>query len=100
LLAKTVNDKRGRWYAEAPSSFSRASSLLQWKSTMKKTLLNNPVKALALALGLFSSAVFAADAPLKIGTTAAFAIPLEAAVQEAGSPTAHREAETAKAHRG
>jgi hypothetical protein len=28
--------------------------------------------------------VFAADAPLKIGTTAAFAIPLEAAVEEAG----------------
>ena len=38
---------------------------------------------LALALGLFSSAVFAADAPLKVGTTAAFAIPLEAAVEEA-----------------
>ena len=51
---------------------------------MKKTFLNNPVKALALAFGLFSSAVFAADAPLKIGTTAAFAIPLEAAVEEAG----------------
>ena len=50
---------------------------------MKKTFLNNPVKALALAFGLFSSAVFAADAPLKIGTTAAFAIPLEAAVAEA-----------------
>ncbi len=42
---------------------------------MKKTLLTHPVKALALALGLFSSAVFAADAPLKVGTTAAFAIP-------------------------
>lgn len=51
---------------------------------MKKNLLAHPVKALALAFGLFSSAVFAADAPLKIGTTAAFAIPLEAAVQEAG----------------
>ena len=51
---------------------------------MKKTLINNPVKALALAFGLFSSTVFAADAPLKVGTTAAFAIPLEAAVAEAG----------------
>lgn len=51
---------------------------------MKTTLLSHPVKALALALGLFSSAVFAADAPLKVGTTAAFAIPLEAAVEEAG----------------
>ena len=51
---------------------------------MKKTLLAHPVKALALALGLFSSAVFASDAPLKVGTTAAFAIPLEAAVAEAG----------------
>ena len=50
---------------------------------MKKHYLSHPVKALALALGLFSSAVFAADAPLKIGTTAAFAIPLEAAVEEA-----------------
>ncbi len=42
---------------------------------MTKHLLTLPVKALALALGLFSSALFAADAPLKIGTTAAFAIP-------------------------
>src|SRR5690606_5126905 len=42
-----------------------------------------PVKALALALGLFSSTLFAAEAPLKVGTTAAFAIPLEAAVEEA-----------------
>ncbi len=50
---------------------------------MTKKRLTHPVKALALALGLFSSAVFAADAPLKIGTTAAFAIPLEAAVEEA-----------------
>ena len=51
---------------------------------MKKTLINNPVKALALAFGLFSSTVFAADAPLKVGTTAAFAIPLKASVAEAG----------------
>ena len=50
---------------------------------MKKTLLTHPVKALALAFGLFSTAVFGADAPLKIGTTAAFAIPLETAVAEA-----------------
>ena len=50
---------------------------------MKKTYLSHPVKALALALGLFSSITFAADAPLKVGTTAAFAIPLEAAVEEA-----------------
>nr|BFE92349.1 hypothetical protein GCM10020185_28850 [Pseudomonas brassicacearum subsp. brassicacearum] len=51
---------------------------------MTKHFLTLPVKTLALALGLFSSALFAADAPLKIGTTAAFAIPLEAAVEEAG----------------
>lgn len=50
---------------------------------MKKNHLSHPVKALALALGLFSSTLFAADAPLKVGTTAAFAIPLEAAVEEA-----------------
>lgn len=43
---------------------------------MTKHFLTLPVKTLALALGLFSSALFAADAPLKIGTTAAFAIPL------------------------
>jgi D-methionine transport system substrate-binding protein len=53
-------------------------------TNMTQQLLTLPVKALALALGLFSSALFAADAPLKIGTTAAFAIPLEAAVEEAG----------------
>ncbi|MGY2292458.1 MetQ/NlpA family ABC transporter substrate-binding protein [Pseudomonas sp. SDO528_S397] len=51
---------------------------------MNTTLLSRPVKALALAIGLFSTAAFAADAPLKVGTTAAFAIPLEAAVEEAG----------------
>jgi len=50
---------------------------------MTRKILSHPVKALALAFGLFSSAVFAGDAPLKIGTTAAFAIPLEAAVEEA-----------------
>ncbi|MDB5994143.1 MAG: metQ2, partial [Pseudomonas sp.] len=50
---------------------------------MTKHYLSHPVKALALALGLFSSITFAADAPLKVGTTAAFAIPLEAAVEEA-----------------
>src|SRR3989344_7906388 len=47
---------------------------------MKKS---TPLKALALALGLFSSSTFAADQPLKIGTPAAFAIPLETAVGEA-----------------
>ena len=50
---------------------------------MTKNYFSHPVKALALALGLFSSITFAADAPLKVGTTAAFAIPLEAAVAEA-----------------
>ncbi|QHA80393.1 MetQ/NlpA family ABC transporter substrate-binding protein [Pseudomonas mediterranea] len=50
---------------------------------MTKHSLSLPVKALALTLSLFSPALFAADAPLKIGTTAAFAIPLEAAVAEA-----------------
>ncbi|RWU23505.1 methionine ABC transporter substrate-binding protein [Pseudomonas alkylphenolica] len=49
---------------------------------MLKTFLARPVAALALTLGLFSTAQ-AADAPLKVGTTAAFAIPLEAAVSEA-----------------
>ena len=51
---------------------------------MNNQRLSHPVKALALAFGLLSSTVFAAEAPLKVGTTAAFAIPLEAAVQEAG----------------
>jgi len=37
-----------------------------------------------LALSLLSLTTHAADAPLKVGTTAAFAIPLEAAVEEAG----------------
>lgn len=37
-----------------------------------------------LALSLLSLTTYAADAPLKVGTTAAFAIPLEAAVEEAG----------------
>ncbi|MEG1040222.1 MAG: MetQ/NlpA family ABC transporter substrate-binding protein [Pseudomonas sp.] len=48
---------------------------------MLKTFLARPVAALALSLGLLSAAQ-AADA-LKVGTTAAFAIPLEAAVSEA-----------------
>jgi D-methionine transport system substrate-binding protein len=92
LLAKALYQSPDA-FTDTP--LSRASPLPQltelfaltpydWKSTMKKTLLSHPVKALALALGLFSSAVFAADAPLKVGTTAAFAIPLEAAVEEAG----------------
>lgn len=38
----------------------------------------------ALALGLLTLAAYADDKPLKVGTTAAFAIPLEAAVEEAG----------------
>ncbi len=50
---------------------------------MKKTSLALPVKALALTFGLYCPTLFAADAPLKVGTTAAFAIPLEAAVEEA-----------------
>ena len=37
----------------------------------------------ALAVGLLTLTAHAADAPLKVGTTAAFAIPLEAAVEEA-----------------
>ncbi|MBD8707562.1 MULTISPECIES: MetQ/NlpA family ABC transporter substrate-binding protein [unclassified Pseudomonas] len=45
---------------------------------MTKTLLT-----LALSLGLFAGVTHAADQPLKVGTTAAFAIPLEAAVAEA-----------------
>ncbi len=49
---------------------------------MLKTLLGRPVAALALSLGLIGAS-HAADAPLKVGTTAAFAIPLEAAVGEA-----------------
>ncbi|WP_226489357.1 MetQ/NlpA family ABC transporter substrate-binding protein [Pseudomonas sp. B20] len=38
----------------------------------------------ALALGLLTLTAYADDKPLKVGTTAAFAIPLEAAVEEAG----------------
>lgn len=48
---------------------------------MLKTFIARPVAALALTLGLFGAAQ-AADA-LKVGTTAAFSIPLEAAVSEA-----------------
>jgi len=43
--------------------------------------LFRPVAAIALTLGLSASAL--AAEPLKIGTTSAFAIPLEAAVEEA-----------------
>ncbi|WP_342650226.1 MetQ/NlpA family ABC transporter substrate-binding protein [Pseudomonas sp. REB1044] len=43
--------------------------------------LYRPAVALLLSLGLSSAAL--AEPPLKIGTTAAFAIPLEAAVEEA-----------------
>ena len=43
--------------------------------------LFRPVAAFALTLGLTASAL--AAEPLKIGTTSAFAIPLEAAVEEA-----------------
>ena len=49
---------------------------------MLKTFFARPVAALLLSLGL-SGITQAADAPLKVGTTAAFAIPLEAAVSEA-----------------
>ena len=38
---------------------------------------------MVLGLGLFSGLLHAADKPLKVGTTAAFAIPLETAVAEA-----------------
>jgi len=68
--------------AKRPSPDSKIHALTG-KTTMTKKTLSHPVKALALVFGLFSSAIFAADAPLKIGTTAAFAIPLEAAVEEA-----------------
>ena len=47
------------------------------------TMLNT-LKTLSLAVLLGSGPVQAADAPLKIGTTAAFAPPLEVAVSEAG----------------
>ncbi|ATR85271.1 methionine ABC transporter substrate-binding protein [Pseudomonas sp. HLS-6] len=49
---------------------------------MLKTVLARPVAAIALTLGLFGAAQ-ANEAPLKVGTTAAFAPPLEAAVSEA-----------------
>ncbi|MEG1082358.1 MAG: MetQ/NlpA family ABC transporter substrate-binding protein, partial [Pseudomonas sp.] len=49
---------------------------------MFKTFLARPVAALLLTLGL-SGLAQAGDTPLKVGTTAAFAIPLEAAVSEA-----------------
>lgn len=44
----------------------------------------NTLKTLSLAVLLGSGPAQAADAPLKIGTTAAFAPPLEVAVSEAG----------------
>ncbi len=43
----------------------------------------NKKHTLILALGLFSGMLFAGEKPLKVGTTAAFAIPLEVAVAEA-----------------
>ena len=43
--------------------------------------LFRPVAAIAISLGLCAGAL--AAEPLKIGTTSAFAIPLEAAVEEA-----------------
>ena len=46
-------------------------------------MIMNKKHALVLALGLFSGFIHAADKPLKVGTTAAFAIPLETAVAEA-----------------
>ena len=52
---------------------------------MLKTLIGRPVAALSLSIGLslgLIGASHAADA-LKVGTTAAFAVPLEAAVSEA-----------------
>ena len=50
---------------------------------MNKKHISHPVNALVLALGLFSGWVHATEQPLKVGTTAAFAIPLETAVAEA-----------------
>ena len=50
---------------------------------MNKKHITHPVKALVLALGFFSGFASADTAPLKVGTTAAFAIPLETAVAEA-----------------
>lgn len=50
---------------------------------MNKKHITHPVKALVLALGFFNGFASADTAPLKVGTTAAFAIPLETAVAEA-----------------
>lgn len=50
---------------------------------MNKKHIFHPVNTLVLALGLFSGLVNATEQPLKVGTTAAFAIPLETAVAEA-----------------
>ena len=58
-------------------------SPFDWNMPMNKKHITHPVNALVLALGLISGFAHAADNPLKVGTTAAFAIPLETAVAEA-----------------
>lgn len=50
---------------------------------MVRAFLFTPLRVLLFSAGLIAGAAHAADAPLKVGTTAAFAIPLEAAVAEA-----------------
>ena len=50
---------------------------------MVRAALFTPLRVLLLSAGLIAGSAYAADAPLKVGTTAAFAIPLEAAVAEA-----------------
>ena len=50
---------------------------------MNKKHITHPVNALVIALGLLSGFTHAADSSLKVGTTAAFAMPLEKAVAEA-----------------
>ena len=50
---------------------------------MNNKHFSHPVKALVLALGLFSGLTVAGEAPLKVGTTAAFAPALETTVAEA-----------------
>jgi D-methionine transport system substrate-binding protein len=50
---------------------------------MVRASLFTPIRLLMLTAGLLAGPVHAAEGPLKVGTTAAFAIPLEAAAAEA-----------------
>ncbi|MCO2820472.1 hypothetical protein FA282_20400 [Pseudomonas aeruginosa] len=69
--------------ADSPRPRASARPDPTFPFVQEPTMLNT-LKTLSLAVLLGSGPAQAADAPLKIGTTAAFAPPLEVAVSEAG----------------